>query len=250
MSSQAAKQASAPPPPPAGRPSLVSLLFGPWGLAGLLLIAAVVFGLLYALKDGSATEVVHNIVGCDPVKDPVNCKPRTPIHEHANFALFIRGQKFDFNKAQFISTGDKEIGSIAHIHPPRFGVVHTHMSNTTWSEFFAAIGFELTDPSLVAGTPDRLTCLKLPDGQNLCGTGNEKLRFMVNGVKVQGVAKLVISDLDRVVIAYGTETDEQLLALYVQVGDDACVVSESCPWRIDPNEEKEICQGQVVGCAK
>ena len=29
---------------------------------------------------------------------------RVPTHEHADFALFIRGQKFDFNKPEFLIT--------------------------------------------------------------------------------------------------------------------------------------------------
>ncbi len=235
--------------PGSSQRSLPGVLLGPLGLAGLLLVVSLVLAVLYVSKDGGGTEIVHEIVACDPGKDP-NCKARFPIHEHANLALYVRGERFDFDKPEFVSTEDREIGSLAHIHEPRHGVVHVHMSGTTWDEFFRGLGFDLLDPTLVAGTSDAQACLTLPGGERLCGAGAEKLRFMVNGVRVDGVSGMRISDLDRVLIAYGAESDAQLLALYTQVGDDACIPSQFCLARVGPDEAAEPCAGRVAGCVK
>ena len=88
--------------------------------------------------------------------------------------------------------------------------------------------------------------MKLPSGEKLCGTATEKWHFIVNGVKVDGVAETFLGDLQRVLISYGPETDDQVRAQFAQVDDDACIPSERCAERIGPNEQKEECHGVGV----
>ncbi len=211
-------------------------------ITGLLAAAAIAFGLLFLLMGDKPQDLVVNTC---KVGEP-GCVLRQEVHEHANFALFIRGQQFDFNKPEFLSTETNERGAYVHLHAPRPGVVHVHFSNTTWDEFLRALGFELVDSTFL-GTPDASVCLTLPDGTKLCNTATEKFRFIVNGVKVDGVSNSRITDLDRVVISYGPETDEQVRALYDRVGDDACIVSGRCLER--GKAENEPCTG-VGTCGK
>jgi hypothetical protein len=177
---------------------------------------------------------------------------RVPSHEHADFALFIRGEQFDFNKPEFVSKaeGETQSGNV-HIHEPRFTVVHVHTSLTTWDEFFTSLGFTLTDPSF-PGIDSARTCLTLPDGTKLCNTETETetWKFIANGVPVDGMANVNISELSRVLFSYGPESEDEVLAeQWTQVTDQACVVSELCLDRIDPNEPKEECTGAGV-CSK
>ena len=58
-----------------------------------------------------------------------------------------------------------------------------------------------------------------------------------------------IGDLQRVLISYGPETDDQVRAQFAQVDDDACIPSERCGERIGPNEQKEQCHG-TGACTK
>ncbi len=175
---------------------------------------------------------------------------RTPVHEHADFLLMIRGQKFDFSQPQFLSTaGAKELSPYVHIHEPRYTVVHVHASLTRWDEFFTSLGFTLTDPSF-PGVDSARTCMTLPDKTKLCNTDSEKWKFVVNGVPVDGISNIFIGDLGRVVISYGPESvDDVIKNQYPLVTDQACIPSELCLNRIDPNEPPEQCSGGLT-CSK
>ena len=85
-----------------------------------------------------------------------------------------------------------------------------------------------------------------------CGGGSDSWKFYVNGVKVEGVAATIISDLDRVLLSYGSETDAQVLADQVsKVTDQACIPSERCKDRIKPDEPIEMCTASNdAGCVK
>lgn len=175
---------------------------------------------------------------------------RVPVHEHSDFALFIRGEQFDFNQPGMVSNAEAEVVSgNVHLHDFRYSVVHVHTSLTTWDEFFTSIGFELTDPSFPGVTGDR-TCLEMPGGEKLCNTATETWKFIANGVPVDGLANVNIPDLGRFVFSYGPETVEEVLeAQYPLVSDEACILSELCIARIDPNEPPEECQGGLT-CSK
>ena len=172
---------------------------------------------------------------------------RVPTHEHADFAVFIRGQQFDFTPFM-IGESDTPRSNNVHLHDPRPNVVHVHTTLTTWDEFFGSIGFTLTDPSFPGISGDRV-CMTLADGTKLCNneaTG-ESWKFIANGVPVDGMANVNISELDRVVFSYGPETADQVVAQqFSRVTDQACIVSELCLARIDPNEPPENCGGQGV----
>ena len=217
------------------------------GAVGVLAAGLIALAVLVVTGVVGGTTQVLSYKTCPP--GTPGCDLRQPIHEHANFALIIRGKVFDFNKPEFLSTEGNDRSALAHLHEPRVGVVHVHISGTTWHEFFKSLGFDLTDPSFDTVTNEQ-TCLKLPSGEKLCGTATEKFHFVVNGVKVDGVDQTQIHDLDRVLISYGPETDAQAMALFAQVPDDACIPSLRCAERIPPGEPKEQCVGKVPGCIK
>lgn len=175
---------------------------------------------------------------------------RTPVHEHADFALFIRGKQYDFDQPQFLSTAEgKELSPYVHIHEPRYTVAHSHATLTRWDEFFTSLGFTLTDPSF-PGIDSARTCMTLPDKTKLCNTDTEKWKFIVNGVKVDGISNVIIGDLSRVLISYGPESaDDVLRDQFPKVTTEACIPSELCLDRIDPNEPPEQCSGGLT-CSK
>lgn len=187
-----------------------------WAPAGaILVIAVVVFAVLFVRERGGAEVVTKP---CEP-GDP-GCELRQKIHEHADLALFIRGERFDFGKEQFISVEGKELSPNVHIHEPRYTVVHVHREQTTWDEFFRSLGFELTD-----------TCIKLPGGEALCGNDRETLKFVVNGVRVDTIMFEDIQGLSRVLISFGPESDEEVMRQYGQVTDEACIPAGVCKAR-------------------
>ncbi len=200
-------------------------------IVGVLIAAVVVLAVLLILSSGEDGPVT---VVCEP--GTPGCELRQSVHWHADFALYIRGERFDFSDERFVSDEEDELSENVHIHGTRYGVVHVHREGTTWREFFHSLGFELTD-----------TCLTLPDGEQLCTSDTERLSFMLNGVKLDTLAFQDITDIDRALISFGTESDEELLQQYAKVSDEACIVSLVCMDRV-PAEgiEDEPCKGGSV----
>ena len=198
-------------------------------VVGVLSAAVVALAVLLLLNGGEDAPVT---VVCEP--GTPGCELRQPVHWHADFALYIRGERYDFNQERFISDEDDEVSGNVHIHNPRYSVVHVHREATTWREFFDSLGFELTDQ-----------CLTTPEGEQFCTSGSERLSFVLNGVKLDGLAFQDITDIDRALISFGSETDEELLAQYALVTDDACIVSLLCEERVPPEGiEDEPCAGR------
>ena len=184
-----------------------------WAPIAVLLLAAVAaLGVLYFRERGAEKVVAKPCTPGEP-----GCELRQKIHVHADFALFIRGQQFDFGQKQFISTADHELSPNVHLHDPRNTVVHVHRSGTTWDEFFRSLGFDLSN-----------TCLTVPSGEKYCNNDRETLKFVVNGVRVDTIMFEDIAELSRVLISYGSETDDQLMQQYGQVTDQACIPQGIC----------------------
>ena len=204
--------AADPTPPPRG--TLQPRIWIP--IVGLLVAAVVALAVLLVLNggdDGPATVV------CEP--GTPGCELRQSVHWHADFALYIRGERYDFKQERFLSTAEDELSENVHLHGTRYGVVHVHREGTTWSEFFHSLGFELTD-----------TCLRLPEGDRFCNSETERLSFILNGVRVDAIAFEDITDIDRVLISFGpfgsTESDEELWRQFAEVENEACILSGLC----------------------
>lgn len=211
------------------------------GVLSLAVIALVVL-LALNLNDGDAEGVDDSGLG-------VSGGTRPLTHEHADFALVIRGEEFDFGQPQFLSDSEgKELSENVHIHARRFSVVHVHRTLSTWDEFFRSMGFKLTDPSFPGTTSDR-TCMETPAGEKLCNSATETWKFIANGVPVDGLSNVNIGDLDRVLFSFGPETlDEVLAGQWAKVSDEACIPSELCMERIPADEPKETCSGRQNAC--
>jgi hypothetical protein len=210
-------------------------------LVGGLVVAVVVLGGLLAWRwDGGG-----GVWGGASPPDGGALGGGAVTHEHADFAVVIRGERFDFGQPQFLSdTAGKELSEHVHIHAPRFTVVHVHSTLSTWDELFRSLGFRLTDPSFPGVTPER-TCLELPSGEQLCNSATERWSFIANGVPVDGLAMVAIGDLDRVLFSYGPEMPGEALAKYGGlVTDQACISSELCRERIPLDEPAETCAGR------
>lgn len=152
---------------------------------------------------------------------------RQPVHWHADFTLFIRGERFDFNRPQFVSKEGEEKNPWVHVHEPRYTVVHVHREQTTWDEFLTSIGFKITDTSLT-----------LPSGERLENSDTETLKFYVNGVRIDTLMFQDILDLNQVLISFGAEADDEVLSTqWPAVTDEACIPSGLCRDRGRPEDE-------------
>lgn len=211
-------------------------------IAGVLVIVIAVLGVLLALNLGDETNAASQA-------STTSDTGRREIHVHADFALFIRGQQFDFGQKQFISVEGAELSENVHIHDPRHTVVHVHREGVTWDEFFTSLGFKLNDASFTVISPDK-ACMTLPGGEKLCQGATETFKFYVNGVKVDGVSNTGIYDLDRVLISFGPESVADVEAKQLpKVSNEACIPSERCGDRIPKDQSPEPCSAST-GCIK
>jgi hypothetical protein len=134
-------------------------------------------------------------------------------HYHANFALYINGQKEGFKNPFYYKevattcntvnglTPDKRV----HMHDNINNLVHIHDEAVSWGNFFQNIGW-VVDPRLIRS----LDALYVPDDQN-------KITFLLNGQKVDGAMRNVIGDEDRLLVDFGNTSDQQLQKEYKSV---------------------------------
>ena len=206
--------------------------------AGLGLIGAVALafgslgGFWFGRNSGQEMEMSTS-VGGPVLADTL----RQNVHEHSDFAVFVNGQKVAFDAEQFLSTEAVDKSPSVHVHAPRTNVAHIHKEQTTYDEFFRSLGMELTD-----------TCLTLADGQKFCDDAENRLRFMVNGVEVDALSFERMTDMGRVLIAYGPQA-ASLEDIFSQVTDEACIPGENCVDRLPPGgPEKEPCSRTANAC--
>jgi hypothetical protein len=166
---------------------------------------------------------------CEP-GDP-SCTLRQPVHWHADIAMYIDRTPFNFGDPEFVSTEERELSASVHVHNPRHTVVHVHLEQTTWDEFFRSLGMKLTD-----------YCITFADGEELCVDDENKLTFVVNGIRVDSIRELDISDLQRTLIWYGPEDAEEVVANWEEyISDESCIPSASCADRLPEDPEEEPC---------
>lgn len=137
-----------------------------------------------------------------------------PTHYHANFAVFINGQRQEFKGAQYYeeiascSAEERPAGRV-HMHDNVNHVVHVHEKLMTWGNFFTVLGLSLTDKAYF-------------DGERAFVDGRQgNLRFVLNDKPVLTVANKVIESEDRLLISFGSEDSTQLQQQFAQIITDA-----------------------------
>ncbi len=213
-------------------------------IVGILSLAVIALAVMLVLNLGG------DDAGAEGGGSTTTTGVRPPVHLHADFALVIRGQKFDFNQEQFLSEAEgRELSANVHIHAPRTDVVHVHTAFVTWDEFLRSVGFKLDDPSFPGITAER-TCMTLPSGEKLCNSATETWKFIANGIQVDGLSNVQVGDLNRVLFSYGPESFDQVMKeQWTRVTDQACIPSELCASRIPADEPPEQCSGKGL-CGK
>lgn len=157
-------------------------------------------------------------------------------HYHSNFAVFINGERLDLSadkymedvegcKPDYVAMQPEER---VHMHNNEDVVAHVHDEGVTWGHFFSNIGFSLSDNALATD-----------EGVEYRNRGNRTLKFIVNGEQVDSISNSLLGSEDQVLISYGTESLEKIIAEQVpQLADNAAWHNEhpdpgSCSGEID-----------------
>lgn len=129
--------------------------------------------------------------------------PQHVTHYHANFALFVNGERRDLTALRFMEDVEKCKANPAlqdppdrvHLHNRDHDVVHVHADAATWGHLFANLRMGLGDTWLVT-----------EQGVALRNENGRTLKFILNGQPADDMANRAIRSQDRALISYGAET--------------------------------------------
>lgn len=172
--------------------------------AGFLLGVLVVFGIRFA----TYSPPEHN-------------------HYHANFAVFINGEREEFKQPKYYEevaicstgTGITMPQQRAHMHDNVNAVVHVHDHATTWGQFFENLGWNIG--------PD---FIQTADGTLYKEDDTNKLHLVINDQDYTGITNLtnmVIEDRSRVLISFGEQNKESLDEQFDTVANNALRYNET-----------------------
>lgn len=163
----------------------------------------------------------------------LNSPAQQEYHVHADFALYINGERFNFSQEKYMSTNNTLLSNFVHIHDLNGNVVHFHRQGIDLAFFFRSLGMRFNE-----------TCLKLDDGRQFCSGQQATLRFFVNGQENKKFGSYIPSDLDKILITFGPpgENVSQQLA---SISSDACIYSGKCPERGVAPEELSCAEGST-----
>lgn len=169
-----------------------------------------------------------------------------PIHYHANFAIFVDGERLDLSGDRYMEDvvscrADPtrvEPEDRAHLHGKNPDVVHVHDAAVTWGHFLANLGFGIGDDYLV-----------LDRGGRYMATTEAMLKFVLNGASVRSIRNVVIHSNDRLLISFGAEdVEEAVRTQFPEVGSNAAEFDEtsdpaSCAGPREPSFWQKVRRG-------
>lgn len=154
--------------------------------------------------------------------------PPKGVHYHANFAVYINGQREMFRPMNYyeeeavVSCAVTNAGeadttpmSRVHMHGGVNNVVHVEDSRVTWGNFFTVLDWNVG--SNYIATRDNLY-------QN---SDTDKISYVLNGKTVDNVANLTIGDQDKLLVNYGNQTAGQITSEYNQIKNNALLADSS-----------------------
>lgn len=173
------------------------------------------------------------------VKAKVAAIPEPAFHEHADFALFLDGVRFDFARPEFMSNKPcvitdaswfvpaalahgNDLEDAVHLHDGDGSVIHVHRENVTMHDFFESLNMVFEDGSFTDN-----------EGGVYKDNDLRSFRYFVNGEEVESIQDYVIRNQDQILITYGLQNRDQagILAEIGQISNRACLFSGTCSHR-------------------
>ena len=115
-------------------------------------------------------------------------------HEHASMLVRIFGDKFDFSAPSY-----QVKSAWIHFESSDGETIHRHASGVTTGYLFENLGMTVN-----------AECFIFPDGRQFCTNEDYSLKYYINHQAVSDINNYVFEDQDRILISYGSETQEQI----------------------------------------
>ncbi len=139
-------------------------------------------------------------------------------HIHADWKIYINGKQLEFSDKSHMERirNNMPVSSFIHVDsgapaPEKTGdIVHMHASGVPLWVFFKSIGMDFNKD-----------CITLENKERFCNDSNKKLKFFVNGKESNEFENYVFSDLDKILISYGDEREEEIKNQLAKITDFA-----------------------------
>lgn len=161
-------------------------------IISVVIIALIIFGLYIFSNTKTDNE--------SPIKQ-TTAPSENNINFTASFAIFTNGTFRDF-------TDPKYHNQSSEIFMEKANVVIVNKDGTTWGDFFKTLPMNLSKDCLITGT-----------GQEFCSNESSRLRFFLNNKENPNALNKKISAGDKLLITFGTETENQIKLQLDQVPD-------------------------------
>jgi len=166
-----------------------------------LLVTIAVFSVIISIVGYAVLEFV-NMNSAAP-GSPVNAGVLGSEHSHTAMLVKVFGDTFDFSLPAYqIKT------SWIHFEAGDGTTIHKHAAGVTLEYLFDSLKLKLDDQ-----------CFIFQDGRQFCTTDDYTLKFYINGEKVNDIRNYEPMDKDRILIAYGGETPEEIQDLLLEVAN-------------------------------
>jgi hypothetical protein len=134
-------------------------------------------------------------------------RPPEATHFHANWAIYIHGERLDLTDRRYMEeisscyTVDGEVTpqSRVHMHEGNHDVLHIHHLGATWGHLAGNLGIGLGEGYLIQA-----------DGTRIFDGEDGRFTYILNGRALTAVHNELISSEDRLLISYGSESLNEL----------------------------------------
>lgn len=131
-----------------------------------------------------------------PQGPKTNFGPLGSAHEHAVIEVRLDGKPIDFSQKKY-----QVQSQFIHMEGGNGSTLHRHATGVPVGEFFKTVGMNIENG-----------CFITDEGTRYCDNGAKQLRYFVNGTRWDSITDYVLSQNDRILIIYGSESQEQLQA--------------------------------------
>lgn len=151
--------------------------------------------------------------------------PEEHVHYHANWAVFVDGERLDLTGIRYMEdvfqcmadASQQRPEDRVHMHENDHDVVHVHASGATWGHLLANLGFGIGDDYLETERARYAT------------EAERSLEFILNGSPVASIRNLPIGDQDRLLISYGPESAEEVMETQFPVVEESAAQYNTMP---------------------
>ncbi len=180
------------------------------GLLSLVLIVASAFLFVSNSSLSSAASQSRAMAGiADHLTTLAGLEGRlNDVHIHTDFLVLVDGKEMGFSRPEF---DVKNAFVHLHLDKPDDGgkVIHIEAKGVTLGHFFSSIGMRFTSNCLVA------------DGRSYCSGSGKELALFVNGERNYELDNYVPKNHDKLLVAYGNYSGEELEEFIAKVSDYA-----------------------------